>query len=89
MNILLDKKSREKLYNEFLEFDVDLSKDIFRDYFQEEHSDRKGLKQDYTPDCICKILSKLQNKTDNILDVCSRNRSFNNKFIKRKYAISM
>lgn len=71
MEILLNKEEKEKIFEEFLKYNVDLKNDTLRDFFQEEHSDRKGLKQDYTPNCICQLLSKLQPKTDEILDVCS------------------
>lgn len=71
MSLLLDNNSMIKLFDKFMEYDIDLTKDLFRDYFQEQHADRKGLKQDYTPDAICKIISKLQNEKDTILDVCS------------------
>lgn len=49
----------------------DFSKDDFRDYFQSEHSNRDKLKQDYTPDCICKIIALLSSDSDECLDVCS------------------
>lgn len=71
MSLLLDEEKKKTLFNSFMEYDIDLSNDLFRDYFQEEHSNRKELKQDYTPDSICKIISKLQNKQNCILDVCS------------------
>ena len=71
MALLLDNNSMIKLFDKFMEYDIDLTKDLFRDYFQEQHADRKGLKQDYTPDAICKIISKLQNEKDTLLDVCS------------------
>lgn len=71
MALLLDNNSMIKLFDKFMEYDIDLTKDLFRDYFQEQHSDRKSLKQDYTPDAICKIISKLQNEKDTLLDVCS------------------
>ena len=71
MTLLLDNNSMTILFDKFMEYDIDLTKDLFRDYFQEQHADRKGLKQDYTPDAICKIISKLQNEKDTILDVCS------------------
>lgn len=71
MALLLDNNSMIKLFDKFMEYDVDLTKDLFRDYFQEQHADRKSLKQDYTPDAICKIISKLQNEKDTLLDVCS------------------
>ena len=71
MTLLSDNHSMTMLFDKFMEYDIDLTKDLFRDYFQEQHADRKGLKQDYTPDAICKIISKLQNEKDTILDVCS------------------
>ncbi len=71
MKLLRDKETRIKLFNDFMKYDIDLSNDVFRDYFQEEHADRKGLKQDYTPDCICQLLSKIHSKADKVLDVCS------------------
>lgn len=71
MSLLLNEESKNKLFDSFMKYDFDLSSDFFRDYFQENHSDRKGLRQDYTPDCICKIISKLQYRQDNVLDVCS------------------
>jgi len=60
--------------NSFLESiasEYDFSKDDFRDYFQEEHGDRDRLKQDYTPDCICKLIALLSQNTDSLLDICS------------------
>ena len=71
MTLLLDNNSMTMLFDKFMECDIDLTKDLFRDYFQEQHADRKELKQDYTPDAICKIISKLQNEEDALLDVCS------------------
>lgn len=41
-----------------------------RDIFQEEQGDRKNLKQDFTPDCICQIVAKIMKDGDNI-DICS------------------
>ena len=54
--ILFDKSKREKIFKEFLNIESDLSYDWFTNYFQEEQSNRKTMMQDYTPDCICKIL---------------------------------
>ena len=41
-----------------------------RDIFQEEQGDRKNLKQDFTPDCICEIVAKIMKDGDSI-DMCS------------------
>lgn len=73
-NILFIKAKREGIFNKFLEIENDLSYDWFANYFQEEQSNRKGMMQDYTPDCICKLLCEL-NKVNNsvqetIFDCC-------------------
>ena len=41
-----------------------------RDMFQEEQGDRKSLKQDFTPDCICSIVADLM-IDGTCLDMCS------------------
>lgn len=41
-----------------------------RDMFQEEQGDRKNLKQDFTPDCVCSIVSGLM-IDGTCLDMCS------------------
>lgn len=44
--------------------------DDIRDIFQQEQGDRKTLKQDFTPDCICTMVAKMM-KPGNVLDMCS------------------
>ncbi len=57
--ILNDSNKRIELFNQFLVKEKGLSFDWFTDYFQEEHSDRKNKKQDFTPDGIVKLVSSL------------------------------
>ena len=71
MSVLMDKAQREAVFNEFLQYDFDFSHDCLRDYFQDEHAARSALKQDYTPDCICDLISLLMPKADKIIDICS------------------
>lgn len=71
LTVLMDKAEREKIFNEFLQYDFDFSHDGLRDYFQDEHAARSELKQDYTPDCICDLISMLMPETDKIIDICS------------------
>lgn len=71
MSILLDKELRETCFNEFLQYDFDFLHDCLRDYFQDEHAARSDLKQDYTPDCICDLISLLMPETDRVIDICS------------------
>lgn len=72
MEILQDQEKREDIFDEFLKREQDLSFDWFTDYFQDEQGDRKGLKQDYTPDCLCEIVMKLcDGEGDVISDICA------------------
>lgn len=41
-----------------------------RDTFQEEQGDRNRLKQDFTPDCLCRLVADLMKK-GSCLDMCS------------------
>lgn len=50
---------------------VDLDTDFIRDIFQEEAAARKQLKQDYTPDSICKLFAELTGHTKEIYDECA------------------
>lgn len=58
-------------YEKLLKLDLDLSKDVLRDYFQAEHGDRGKLKQDYTPDCVCELVRRLSGDGKDVLDVCA------------------
>lgn len=66
MDILYgDIKERDKVFKQFLElYDYDVSWDWFHEYFQEEHAERKSRKQDFTPESIAKILSKIVDMKD-------------------------
>lgn len=66
LEILYDKKLREKVMLEFLQIvGYDLSSDNFTLYFQEVQSDRKTKKQDFTPESISKLTAKLVNSDGN------------------------
>lgn len=69
--ILEQKEVREDLFNRFLEKESDFSYDWFTEYFQAEHSDRKGKKQDFTPDGIIKIASGVLGSADSNADICA------------------
>lgn len=71
MQILEDEQKREEVFETFLEEEKDLSYDWFTDYYQKEHGDREKLKQDFTPDCVCKILNSLNEKFDTLADICA------------------
>lgn len=59
MKILFDKEKREELFRQFLSIENRLDFEWFRCYFENEHSDRKVKKQDFTPDSVSVLLSKI------------------------------
>lgn len=69
--ILKVKKERELLFRKFLEIETDFSFDWFTEYFQAEHSDRKGKKQDFTPDGIIQVASGVLSQTISNADICA------------------
>ena len=68
---LLDKAEKDKLCKEFVKQGFNGNNDCLRDYFQENNANRSNLKQDYTPDCLCKLISKLAPKSEKIVDICA------------------
>lgn len=68
MQILFDKERREETFMKFLnEITRDLSFDVFHEYFEDEHADRKKKKQDFTPECVSELLSKLVGNNANTI----------------------
>jgi len=60
MEILRNRPRREALFKRFLEaFNYDVTYDWFHDYFQEEHAQRKTHKQDFTPQSVAELVTKL------------------------------
>ena len=76
MKILYKKDEREKLFMKLLEAnDYNVCFDWFHMYFQEEHADRKNKKQDFTPECVADLISKLAmtgaGNNGNYYEVCA------------------
>ena len=69
--ILADNDKRNRLFDSFLKLEQDLSFDWFTDYFQEEHSNRKDRKQDFTPNGVTDLASKLLGKFESNADICA------------------
>lgn len=82
LNILLDENSREHILQLINEKKDDKVIDAFRDMFQEEQSNRKELKQDYTPDGLSSLLAELSGETKNLADVCAGTGSLTVAFLK-------
>lgn len=71
LEIMNDQEQRELLFRSFLEHETDFSFDWFTEYFQAEHSDRKGKKQDFTPDGIIRVASGVLSQTISNADICA------------------
>lgn len=70
MAAMLDDRKREQLL-EMVGDGVSEATDPLRDYFQENHSNRDAMKQDYTPDCLCDLVARLAPDVPHMLDLCA------------------
>lgn len=70
MEILMNKEERERVFAEFLDIESNLSFDWFNTYFQEEHSSRKAMMQDFTPHCVCRLAAEIV-KGRKVADICA------------------
>lgn len=72
MRVLSDENEKEKVFDLcMINNDCDLSNDWFQEYYEEEYSERKKLKQDFTPECIGKIISGMSQSFASCCDVCA------------------
>ncbi|USS92020.1 N-6 DNA methylase [Fructobacillus americanaquae] len=69
--IIFDQQKREEMFHRFLAERPDLSYDWFTEYFQAEQAERKEKKQDFTPDSVVQIASRLIGTTDSNADICA------------------
>lgn len=78
---LFDEDEKEKYFDKILNSGIDINTDFIRDLYQMEASQRKSLKQDYTPDSLCALFYALSSQYGTILDECSGTGSLAIKFI--------
>lgn len=69
MSVLLDDSKRADFVKQYRDSLPDLDHEHLREYFMESQSDRKGDKQDYTPDAIGEIITGILGKRDRVLDI--------------------
>ena len=72
--VLFDNEKRNKLFDEWIEFCPDLSKDSMQVIYQYHLADRtKGKSQDFTPPSLAKLVSKLtQSENESkVVDMCA------------------
>ena len=80
-SLFFDEDEKEKYFDKILSSGIDISTDFIRDLYQVEASQRKSLKQDYTPDSLCSLFYALSSNPDMVLDECSGTGSLAIKFI--------
>lgn len=68
MNTILNKQKREAMFSSFLDGESDLSYDWFHVYFQEQQANRKGTKQDFTPEALTTLANLLAGSGKSMLD---------------------
>lgn len=71
MKIINDDCKRQKVFDDFLSIENDLSYDWFTTYFQEQHSNRANMMQDFTPKEVSGLLPELSGEYESVLDVCA------------------
>lgn len=59
LELVLDNHKRPELFEQFLSISTDMSFDWFHEYFEDEQSERKKKKQDFTPDSIATLMNGL------------------------------
>lgn len=71
MSVLFDADKRDAVFSEFLEHESDLSYDWFTNYFQEQHSNRERMMQDFTPVALADLLPAMSDWFDSVADICA------------------
>lgn len=71
MSILFDRIKSEAMFEQFMSIGESLDHDWFTEYFEEEHSNKSKMAQDFTPKEVCEILNVVSGHADVIADVCS------------------
>lgn len=61
LELMLDAEKRVETFHQFLELETNMSYEWFQQSYEEEHADRKGSKQDFTPQSVGNLLSRLLN----------------------------
>ena len=71
MSVLFDDSERERMFDMFMEHSNDLTHDWFTSYFEEEHSNKTKMAQDFTPSAVCDILGNVVEPGNSIADLCA------------------
>lgn len=70
-NKMLNSGYTSELFDEYMKIVGNLNKDWIKHLFQYYQADRINKKQDFTPNCLSSLVSKLSGKADVIYDCCA------------------
>ena len=73
MDILLGE-NKDYFLKTLCDNGFDILRDDIREIFENELANRKSLKQDYTPSCLCNLMSRLSWNQSEILDAVGSDR---------------
>lgn len=59
LKLMLDEHKRPEVFKKFLAISTDMKFDWFHEYFEDEQAQRKSMKQDFTPQGISELMTKL------------------------------
>lgn len=71
MEILMDDSQRETVFDQFMAIGESLDHDWFTQYFEEEHSNKSKMHQDFTPHAVTKIIGELAGDFKSCSDIAS------------------
>lgn len=71
MEILMDDSQRENVFDQFMVIGESLDHDWFTQYFEEEHSNKSKMAQDFTPSSVTKIIGELAGDFKSCSDIAS------------------
>ena len=71
MSILFDRIKSKAIFEQFMSIGESLDHDWFTEYFEEEHSNKSKMAQDFTPKELCELLNVVSGRADVIADVCA------------------
>lgn len=68
MDIVMNEEKLQNLMTKLLQHEPNLKYEWFQKYFEDEHSDRKNKKQDFTPQSISTLLQQIAGPSDSYFE---------------------
>ena len=71
MAILSDEDQKNRMFDRFMAIGESLDHDWFTEYFEEEHSNKSKMAQDFTPQSVTKMIGDMAGSFDSCSDVAA------------------